>query len=165
MKVYLMQHGKPMSKEENPDKPLSEEGRKDVEIMASLLHSCIPLPREILHSEKTRAEQTAEIIASKLGPGVNVRKKGGLAPLDDVREIGETLGQDISDTIIVGHLPHLARLTSLLLRSDGSHSLVRFQQGGIVCLERDDAENWSIGWMVVPEMMHRLTGLIDQHSS
>ncbi|MFC1580970.1 phosphohistidine phosphatase SixA [Thermodesulfobacteriota bacterium] len=161
MKVYLMQHGKPVSKEINPGKPLSEEGRRDVEKMASLLQCCIPLPREILHSGKTRAEQTAEIIASKLGPGVNVKKKEGLAPLDDVREIGGTLGQDVWDTIIVGHLPHLARLTSFLTGGDGSHNLVRFQQGGILCLEREDAENWSIGWMVVPEMMHRLAGLGD----
>ncbi len=77
MKIYLMQHGKPVSKEENPDRPLSEEGRRDVGKMALLLHTCIPLPGEILHSGKTRAEQTAEIIASKLGPGMNVRKMDG----------------------------------------------------------------------------------------
>ena len=148
-----MQHGKPVSKEENPDRPLSEEGRRDVGKMALLLHTCIPLPGEILHSGKTRAEQTAEIIASKLGPGMNVRKRGGLAPLDDVREIGETLGQDLKDTIIVGHLPHLTRLASFLLRGDETHSLVRFQQGGILCLEREDAGDWSIGWMVVPEIL------------
>lgn len=160
-----MQHGKPLSKEENPDKPLSEEGRRDVGKMASLLQSCTPLPREILHSGKTRAEQTAEIIASKLGPGVNVCKKRGLAPLDDVRGIGETLGQEVKDIMIVGHLPHLARLTSFLLGGGGLHGLVRFQQGGIVCLEREDAANWSILWMVVPEMMHRLTGPDDQNSA
>ena len=158
-----MQHGKPVSKEENPDRPLSEEGKRDVEKMALLLRTCTPLPGEILHSGKTRAEQTAEIIASKLGPGLNVLEKEGLAPMDDVREIGETLGHD--DTIIVGHLPHLARLTSFLLRGDESHSLVRFQQGGILCLEREASGSWWIEWMVVPEMMHRLTGPGVQHSA
>ena len=35
MRIYLMQHGKPVSKEENPDKPLSAEGENDVERMAN----------------------------------------------------------------------------------------------------------------------------------
>ncbi|MBW1942827.1 MAG: histidine phosphatase family protein, partial [Deltaproteobacteria bacterium] len=80
MKVYLMQHGKPVSKEENPDRPLSEDGRRGVEKMVFLLQNCSSLPGDILHSGKTRARQTAEIIATKLGSGLKARERGGLSP-------------------------------------------------------------------------------------
>lgn len=165
MKAYLIQHGKPVSKEENPDKPLSEEGKKDVTKMALLLRSCAPLPETIFHSGKTRAEQTAAIMASRLGPGVKIGKRGGLSPLDDVREIGEALAQENRDTIIVGHLPHLARLASFLLVGDETHNLVRFQQGGILCLERAEGGDWSIGWMAVPEMVQPIPAVSPQPSA
>ena len=36
MRIYLMQHGRPTAKEENPEKPLSVEGRQDVERAAGI---------------------------------------------------------------------------------------------------------------------------------
>ena len=153
MNVFLMQRGKPVSKEEDPDKPLSEDGKRDVEKMALFLQTCSSLPGEIFHSGKTRARQTAEIIASHLGSGLKARKRGGLLPLDDVIELGEALQQGIKDCIIVGHLPHLARLAAFLVTGNEKHNLVRFQQGGILCLERGDDGDWSIGWMVVPAIV------------
>ncbi|MCK4450112.1 MAG: hypothetical protein KAX26_05930 [Anaerolineae bacterium] len=39
--------------------------------------------------------------------------------------------------VLVGHLPFLDRLASLLVTGDADHSIVRFQMGGIVCLVRE----------------------------
>jgi phosphohistidine phosphatase len=56
--------------------------------------------------------------------------------------------------MIVGHLPHLAKLTSFLTTKSESESVVGFQQGGIVCLRPDeDKKSWAIAWMLVPEII------------
>ena len=37
MKLYLVQHGQAVSKEEDPERPLSEQGREDVRRVATRL--------------------------------------------------------------------------------------------------------------------------------
>ncbi|MCD4716608.1 MAG: histidine phosphatase family protein, partial [Desulfobacterales bacterium] len=91
MNVYLVQHGKPVSKEENPDKPLSNQGKEDVERVAAFLMKAGIKVDDIFHSGKTRARETAEIMISKLTPGKEPVEKNGLAPLDDVKEIAEEI--------------------------------------------------------------------------
>jgi phosphohistidine phosphatase len=109
---------------------------------------------DIFHSGKTRARETAEIMISKLIPGKEPVKKNGLAPLDDVNTIAKEIKQGQKDLMIVGHLPHLARLTSFLITGSDSHAVVSFQQGGIVCLRHDDEKKvWTIAWMLVPEIV------------
>ena len=154
MNLYLMQHGKPVSKEENPDKPLSNRGKEDVEKAASFLMKAGIRVYNISHSGKTRARQTAEIMISKLTTGKDPIEKKGLSPLDDVKPIAEEINQGRRDIMIVGHLPHLAKLTSFLITGDDSQSVVSFQQGGIACLRRDDEEKtWTVAWMLVPEIV------------
>jgi len=56
--------------------------------------------------------------------------------------------------MIVGHLPHLEKFISLLVTGSDSSQVVRFQQGGVVCLRTHEAEkNWTIAWMLVPEII------------
>lgn len=154
MNIYLVQHGKPVSKEENPDKPLSNQGKEDVERVASFLMKAGIKVGGIFHSGKTRAGETAEIMISTLNPGKEPVEKNGLAPLDDVMEISDEIKQSQKDLMIVGHLPHLAKLTALLTTGSDSIPVVTFQQGGIVCLRHDDEEKvWTIAWMLVPEIV------------
>ncbi len=155
MNIYLVQHGNPVPKEENSDRPLSEQGIEDIERIAAFLNRVSRLQvEEIFHSGKTRARQTAEILSSSLIPGKEPLEKAGLAPLDDVRIISDEIMQMQNDFMIVGHLPHLARLTSLLTTGSESNSVVGFQQGGVVCLRYNDEEKvWTIGWMIVPEII------------
>ena len=66
MKLYLMQHGKAMSKEENPERPLTDQGKDDVgRVSKSIAQAEIQLS-EIRHSGKRRAEDTANIVAQHL---------------------------------------------------------------------------------------------------
>jgi phosphohistidine phosphatase len=154
MNIYLMQHGKPFPKEENPDRPLSGQGQKDVERVASFLMKAGIKVDDIFHSGKTRARETAEIMISKLIPGKEPVKKSGLAPLDDVKEIADEIEKSQKDLVIVGHLPHLARLTSLMITGSDSNTVVDFQQGGVLCLKYTDKEKvWMIAWMLVPEIV------------
>ncbi len=150
MKLYLMQHGNAVSKEENPAQPLSEKGRKDVESAADFICKAgiqIPL---IFHSNKTRAKQTAEIIAARLISQVGLNEKKGLAPLDEIVHIAKEIEATEEDRMLVSHLPFLAKLSSYLIAGDESLSIIQFQQGGLVCLQRNNEGNWVIEWMVPP---------------
>lgn len=153
MKIYLMQHGKPLSKEEDPDRPLSDQGKQDVEKIASFLQKYGLGVENIFHSGKTRARQTAEIMSSRLTHRVKPQKKDGLAPLDDVKEMANLIEMGERDLLIAGHLPHLAKLASLLIAGDESIPVVGFRQGGVVCLERGEGGGWAIAWMVLPELI------------
>ncbi|MGH2376556.1 MAG: hypothetical protein ACRDIC_24240 [bacterium] len=55
--------------------------------------------------------------------------------------------------MLVGHLPHLGRLASLLLVGTAERAVIRFQMGGVVCLARDDSGAWALEWMLVPELV------------
>ena len=154
MNIYLMQHGKPVTKEKNPDKPLSDRGRDDVRKMAGFLKKAGIQVETVFHSGKTRARQTAEIISSKINPGKESQKREGLSPSDDVKAIAEEIKQGQKDFMIVGHLPHLGKLVSFLTTGSDSSQVVGFQQGGVVCLRTNEEEkNWAIAWMLVPEIM------------
>ena len=154
MNIYLMQHGKPVPKEKNPDKPLSDCGRDDVRKIAAFLKKAGIQVETVFHSGKTRARQTAEIISFKINPGKESQKKEGLSPLDDVKAIAEEIKHGQKDFMIVGHLPHLGKLVSFLTTGSDSRQVMSFQQGGVVCLRTNDEElNWAIAWMLVPEIL------------
>lgn len=154
MTVYLIQHGKATSKEEDPDRPLTQEGRSEVSRMATHLgRTGGPAPPRIVHSGKTRARQTAEILGEDAGSETGVEATEGLAPMDDPAEWAERLGRS-DDVALVGHLPHLARLAGLLLTGDPDARPVRFRNGGVVALEPDEeGDGWVLTWALVPELV------------
>jgi len=62
MRLYLVQHGEAKREEEDPSRPLTENGRREVEIVAKFLSEAGIKIDKILHSGKLRAAQTAEIL-------------------------------------------------------------------------------------------------------
>lgn len=151
MLLYLVQHGKAKSKEEDPDRPLTEEGRREVEsVMLLLLRYGAITATQVVHSGKLRAAETARMIAAKLD--VDVDAGDGLAPMDDPAIWADRLGRETGDLVLVGHLPHLARLASRLLTSDPEAGLVDFANGGVVCLAQTDGR-WSVRWSVPPSLV------------
>ena len=68
MRLYLMQHGKSKSKEEDPDRSLTDKGRSEVERVAAFLARTAPSESiPIRHSAKTRARETAEALGRYVG--------------------------------------------------------------------------------------------------
>lgn len=153
MRVYLVQHGIPVPKEKNPDRPLSERGRYDVERAAVFLQKAGVRVGAVYHSGKTRAEQTAEILAQRLCAAGDAFQRKGLSPLDDVEDIAQYIAELEDDLMIVGHLPHLSRLVSRLVLGDSKGNVVGFQQGGVCCLSRNDEGGRFVAWMIVPEIV------------
>ena len=77
----------------------------------------------------------------------------GLAPMDNPDIWAGRLKDVPDDIILVGHLPHLARLASVLLCGDADRNPVSFRMAGIVCLRKDDKGTWSLQWMLTPEIV------------
>jgi phosphohistidine phosphatase len=107
----------------------------------------------IVHSGKTRAQETAEIIANHLKAMEHVSSADGLDPLDDPAIWANRLTDEKKDLMLVGHLPHLDKLAAKLICGDDTRNVVSFRMGGIVCLGRDGAGNWSVRWMVTPDIL------------
>jgi phosphohistidine phosphatase len=152
MELYLVQHGEAKSKAEDPERPLTERGRECVARVAAFAAGAGLQVGQIRHSGKRRAEETASILAEYLSPGEGVAAVSGLAPKDDVHPIAEALQGEREPVMLVGHLPFLDRLASLLVTGDAERSAVHSQKGGIVCLMRED-EKWVVGWMVTPDLI------------
>ncbi len=151
MKVYLVQHGEAKREEDDPARPLSEKGLKDVKKIADYISKYIKIKR-IYHSGKLRSKQTAEKLSEKLTVK-KVEKVEGLEPLADPRIWVERLSGINEDIMLVGHLPHLSRLSSLLLSQDDKPEFIRFRNGGIVCLEKYTLNNWAISWIITPDII------------
>ncbi|MFW6335236.1 MAG: phosphohistidine phosphatase SixA [Desulfosalsimonas sp.] len=151
MALYLVQHGKYLSKEIDPDQSLSEEGRRDVGKIAETAAAYDILVGRIRHSGKKRAQQTAEIFAGKLGVG-DVEKAEGLGPLDDPAEFAKNIAPG-ENTMLVGHLPFMERLASWLTIGSPDYTVFKFQNGGIVCLDKlPDSDYWAVMWALMPRI-------------
>ena len=151
MKLYLMQHGNPVSKEIDKTKPLSKQGIEDVYRVARFLAANGIKFNELLHSGKERAKQTAEIINSIVCEGITPVERDDISPLDNVSSVAGYIISGEKDIMIIGHLPHLSRLTSLLVTGSESGDIAAFKQGGVVCLSQD-GDRWAISWMITPDL-------------
>ena len=149
MNLYLVQHGEAKTDQEDPKRPLSDEGRRNTKNSAEIAAKLKIAPKEILHSEKLRAQETAEILGEKLH--VPIRQEPGLSPNDSVEAWRDRLAREEKDLLLVGHLPFMERLISLFLAGDKERLPVRFRKGGVVCLEKNGGL-WRLLWALWPEM-------------
>jgi phosphohistidine phosphatase len=153
MNVYLVQHAKAMSETEDPDRPLSEAGRAELtRIVAFLAKQPGFEVARIWNSGKTRAAQTAEILADELHPPLGVRTAEGLNPSDDPAIWAARLSEMSYDVMLVGHMPHLRRLAGRLLTGESDQTPVKFENAGVVCLAFN-GQGWSLDWAIVPRIL------------
>ena len=154
MDLYLMQHGVALSEDQDPARPLSDEGRADVQQVVERAHAAGIRIDVCVHSGKLRAEQTARVLADGLDIGtVGARK--GLNPSDDVEPIARWLADaaPAESVVVVGHLPFLDRLASFLVTGQESGQAVRFRNAGLVRLvPKQDAPGYRVAWVLVPEL-------------
>jgi len=152
MELYLIQHGEAKSEAQDPQRPLTERGREEVQRVAAFAARAGLKVRQIRHSGKRRAEETASILAEHLSPAEGVLAVPGLAPMDDVHPIAQALQKETAPLMLVGHLPFMDRLAGLLVTGDPDRSVVRFRVSGIVCLE-GAGNDWAVKWVVTPELV------------
>jgi phosphohistidine phosphatase len=162
MKLYLVQHAKAASEQVDPQRPLTVEGRSEIQKVATFIKPLNLCVDYLWHSGKKRSVQTAEILAE----AVKIKTQtihDGLGPNDDVKALKDEVVSAKGDIMVVGHLPFLSKLASLLLtgseprpseRGEGeSADTVAFKNAGIVVLNRSDKNQWQIDWIIIPELL------------
>ena len=152
MHLYLLRHGKAKSAQKDPQRPLNRKGRQQVQRLAQLLSPAQIIVDDIWHSEQTRAVETARIISTALKIRNNMQMHLGLNPGDSVEPIIREIGQRNQDLMIVGHLPFLAVLANQLLGMNQDQNVISFATATLLCLESVNETEFSLIWMLNPEM-------------
>ena len=109
----------------------------------------------IWHSGKLRARQTAEAFRLACNPLAGFTMVRGLQPADPSDILADRLAGEKGDVMLVGHLPHIARLLRRLLARVGDDE-VEFPPHGVVALEpdpgpEDDPARWREAWRLGPD--------------
>lgn len=152
MALFLVQHGKSLPKNEDPKKGLSKEGIAETKRIAEVAKGYNIHVSGITHSGKTRARQTAEIIASVLEPEGGIQESSGLNPMDDVTAFADKI-DSTANCMLVGHLPFMERMTAFLITGSIERPVFKFQNSGIVCLDKyPTTPFWVIKWTLMPNI-------------
>ena len=150
--VYLVRHGEAKPKDEDPERPLSEAGEDDVVRMAVWAAETGIHVAAIQHSGKLRAHQTAEIFADQLPESPVPNAVSGLAANDDVEPIAKQLQSEQGPIMLVGHLPFLERLASLLVSGDADASVVTLDAGALLALAKNE-NGWCVDYLMQPKLL------------
>ena len=138
-----------------PTRQLSEKGRWEATQVAKRMAVAKIKVRLIIHSGKLRAKQTAEIMANHLKPEGGISEMQGLSPNDSpimANEFIKSAGKSGDLPImIVGHLPGLDKLSSLLITGKEDSGVISFRMAAAVCLENDP--KWKVAWILPPELV------------
>jgi phosphohistidine phosphatase len=141
MRLYIMRHGHAADSSptgRDRDRPLTDDGRRNVERVGALLHAHhgAHLPR-ILSSTYLRAAQTAEIMARSIaGPAVDLAHHPELEPDEPLpMSMLRGLAERDADALIVGHHPMVITMLRLLVR-DSAKLPLGLHPGMLVSVER-----------------------------
>ena len=149
MEFYLVRHGEAVSQAVDGQRPLTPEGRRDVERLGQAAAQRGIQPGQIFHSGLLRAQQTAEIVSESLGPVEGVRESVGLRPDDDPVIAKAELELSTVSLMLVGHLPHISRLASFLVAGNAEEELVQFAPATMLALFYEN-HRWKILWKLTP---------------
>jgi phosphohistidine phosphatase len=128
--VVLVHHAEALGPDVDPHRALSARGLAQASWLANWAKAAGIFPTAVWHSGKQRSRQTAEMFLVTCNPRADFRMVRGLRPDDPAGWMHDAL-VDTSDVVVVGHMPHLPALLSLL--APGTDT---FPLHGLVVLER-----------------------------
>lgn len=145
-----MRHGQAASPQVDPRQGLTETGRAEIEELAKRLVGKGIQFRQVFHSDKARAQQTAQIMAEHLAPNVMPQMLSGLKPNDDPGQLLTEIESWQKDTLLTSHLPFVPALLAELTGQSGYREQgMGFAPGTIVCIDRQN-NNWLVEWIESP---------------
>ena len=154
MKLYCVRHGEAEESDINPERPLTEKGRMDVESVARFMGESGLHIDYLLHSPKKRAVETALIFAKYLKAEQVTECVSILDEQHDVSPLVDMIPAWSQDTMLVGHLPFMYQLIStLVLGKPDYYPIVNYPPGTIICLDHYKDERWIISWLLSPELV------------
>jgi len=149
MDLYIVRHGEAGNAPTDSARLLTDRGRMNVEQVAVALASRGVTVRQIRHSGRERARETAEILAARLEPAAGVIETSDIHPEDPVEPIAMSLFGERESLMLVGHLPFVARLVGLLVTGDANRAPVHFPTSTVACLRGED-DHWEVAWTEAP---------------
>jgi phosphohistidine phosphatase len=154
--LYLLRHahaGDPATWD-GPDerRPLSEKGEKQADRLGRFLAGVGFQPDAVISSPKTRAAQTAEIVAARLGipVGVDERLAGELG-IGSVEAVLRDAG-DPDRPVIVGHDPDFSELVTILCGA----SRAPMRKGALARIDVPrplEPGGGTLRWLVPPDLL------------
>jgi len=154
MRVYLVRHGQAKPPTLDPQRGLTDKGVAEIEKIADLLRPQQLGLEAIWHSGKTRARQTAELLAAAISARQGLIEQAGLAPGDPPEHLSRAIERQAGDLMIVAHQPLVGKVAGLLLTGDARGLAVEVATGSVICLDRaQDAGAWHLEWMLVPDLL------------
>ena len=153
MELYLVQHAEAKTKDEDPERGLTDLGFANVRKTAGFVNKLDISVETIFHSDKLRAKQTANELAEAIKSVTELKQRSGIAPMDDISSMKDEIQRSDNNLMVVGHLPYMAKLASALLCGNEKQNAVCFQNSCIVMLIRDEEnKGWSVKWMITPNI-------------
>jgi phosphohistidine phosphatase len=146
---YLVRHGTAAAGPDDRMRPLTPTGRSEVLGTARALLARGVTVAEIRHSGLARARETAEILNGALAPPRGLFATTGLAPEDDADVAAAELNLATAPLMLVGHLPHLARLAATLA-GGAAIERITFAPATAVGLRRWP-DHWELELLVPPQ--------------
>ena len=153
MRLYIVQHGDAVPKDIDRDRPLSEQGRADIERLAGWLAKRNVSVAKMLHSGKTRAEETANLLRPVLQSPGGFLQGQGLGPNDSPEAFLRQLHHVDEDILIASHMPFVARTVSQALTGAPDRQLVEFLPGSIAGIERGGDASWRMFLFLRPDLL------------
>jgi phosphohistidine phosphatase len=139
MRVFLVHHADAVGPDVDPQRPLSSLGRMQAAELADAAAALGFRPAAIWHSGKRRSRETAEAFLRACAPFADFKMIRGLRPDDPPEWLRDELAVETRDVLLVGHMPHIARLTHLLTAGAAAIPL-----HGMLGLERDADAGWRV---------------------
>ena len=144
--IYLVHHADAVGPDVEPQRPLSAAGRMHAEGLATDVAARGVKPVAIWHSGKLRARQTAEPFLRLCNPFAEFSAIHGLQPTDPPGWIKDLVIGEHREVMLVGHLPNLPRLLTLLV-TGGESLLLSFPLHGAIALEAS-GDLWVERWRI-----------------
>ena len=149
MKLYLMRHGDAVTKEAHSRRPLSAYGREQAEKTAEQAAARGVVINTIYHSPKTRAAETAEILAELFTPYPCLVPADNMLPLDGIGFWKREINSRDDSVALVGHMPFLAELAMALLKESRERKQISFRTAQMHHLKKSGSA-WNWEWTLLP---------------
>lgn len=146
-----MRHGDSIPAGNDDERPLSEQGIKDVKKLANFIAPYHLKIARILQSNKYRAQQTASLLLSGFTNPPSIESRAELDPMARVQLMVPEINSWSEDSLLVGHMPYMSKLAAELLLGDENKEIIVFKTATMVCLESTE-HFWTIRWMLTPEL-------------
>lgn len=162
MNLYVVRHADALSLgggvNSDFDRPLSERGRTDAQIMAQTLARIHPHVKSIFTSPLVRAVETGEVFGREFEREPETSRR--LTPGSSHESLLETILSQAKDAsvVIIGHQPDMSNFISHLI-SPARAATVDMVTCAIACLELETNDTAHLRWLITPDIVSKMNSV------